>query len=281
MVQGIDVARTFENSCNTIGSFTKPASSVLKHPLLVATREGSKGCGVLGGVASVSALSTATIPVKSELPDTVQVKTNGLYGDVESEVQESKEIDDNDLTWAPFYKHFENLERPNESTAMDFEDLNLSRHFDADERLRIITLLREFPGVFSSPGAELECSNVIKHQIKTGLNSPVNEPLRCFAFWQREEISKQITDMMAKGVFTSCRNAEWVANVVLARNTDETLRFCVDDRILSDRTDDDTYSIPLIDDCVNVLKNCHCYARLDLAYGYCQVRKAPESKSKT
>lgn len=92
------------------------------------------------------------MPVELELTNAVQVKTSSLYGSVASEVQESEEIDEDELMWAPSDKSFDKLERPDEATAVNFEHLNLSRHLNADEGIRLISLLREFPK-YSHPQA--------------------------------------------------------------------------------------------------------------------------------
>lgn len=250
---------------------------------VVATREDlpfvSEGDGEMTG--PVLAFPVVT-PEVSELTKGEEIVGKGTtFRSYETEVTCPDEMNDNDLMWVPSDKTLNKLERPDQDPGIDFETLSLNNQLNELEKSRLLALLKEFPEVFPSKGVALGCTNVIEHQIKTSSHAPVNEPLRRFALWQREEINKQIKDMLDKGIISPCTNAEWVANVVLARKKDGTLRFCVDYKNLNERTDNDPYPLPRIDDCLDALKNCSYYTGLDLASGYWQVRMSPESKSKT
>lgn len=222
----------------------------------------------IGQVSNAYATLSAT-PKQSELTKEVALEIGGTtFISPRMGPEKVTDFEDNELMWAPSNKNFEKLERPDRSHPIDFEELNLSKNLTESERIRLVSLLEEFPEVFPTHGVALGCTNVIKHHIKTGTNSPVNESLRRFAFWQREEINKQIEDMLAEGIITPCQNAEWVAHLVLARKKDGTLRFCVDYKNINERTENDPYPLPRIDDCLDVLRNCNYYTALDSASGY-------------
>lgn len=162
--------------------------------------------------------------------------------------------------------------------AFDVSTLNLNENLLPNEKA---PLLSDFQEVFAKPPYKQRCVNVIEHYIRTGDKILINQPLRRFALWQRDEIAKQIADMMEKGIISPCSNTERVSNVTLARKRDGYVRFCVDYKNLNEQMESDPYPLPCIDDCLDALKDCQYFTGLDLASRYWQVRMAKGSQSKT
>ena len=66
-------------------------------------------------------------------------------------------------------------------------------------------------------------------------------------------------------------NSPWVSAVVLVCEKDGALRFCIDLRKLNERTVKDVYSLPLIEDSLDVLNGSCIFTSIDLKSGYWQV----------
>jgi len=73
----------------------------------------------------------------------------------------------------------------------------------------------------------------------------------------------------------------WASNVVLVKKKDGSLRFCVDYRKLNSITYKDSYPLPLIDNCLNVLSGASWFSTLDLCSGYYNIPIAESDRDKS
>ena len=71
------------------------------------------------------------------------------------------------------------------------------------------------------------------------------------------------------------------SNVVLVRKKDNSLRFCVDYRQLNRISKEDSYPLPLIDNCLNALQGSSWFSTLDLRAGYYNIPIAEADRDKT
>ena len=76
-------------------------------------------------------------------------------------------------------------------------------------------------------------------------------------------------------------NCQWKSPVVLVRKKDNSLRFCVDYRMLNEVTQKDSYPLPRIDDTIDTLAGSRMFSTLDLKSGYWQVGIHPQDREKT
>ena len=72
----------------------------------------------------------------------------------------------------------------------------------------------------------------------------------------------------------------WASNAVLVKKKDETLRFCIDYRRLNSVTRQDSYPLPLIDNCLNALSGSSWYSTLDVRSGYYNIPIAEEDRDR-
>ena len=61
------------------------------------------------------------------------------------------------------------------------------------------------------------------------------------------------------------------SNVVLVWKKDGSLRFCIDFRTHNSRTIKDTYTLPRIDDTIDMLIGAKYFSKLDLLSSYWQI----------
>jgi len=72
----------------------------------------------------------------------------------------------------------------------------------------------------------------------------------------------------------------WALNVVLVKKMDGTLLFCIEYRRLNSVIRQDSYPLPLIDNCLNALSGSSWYSTLDLRSGYFNIPIAEDDRDK-
>src|SRR5207248_5246400 len=90
---------------------------------------------------------------------------------------------------------------------------------------------------------------VTKHAIDTGGYRPIKQPLRRHPFVHVAEIDRQVKDMLDQDVIEPS-SSPWASDVVIVKQKDGSLRFCIDYRKLNDVTIKGSYPLPRIADCL-------------------------------
>ena len=123
--------------------------------------------------------------------------------------------------------------------------------------------------IFAIEDLELGHTDLVKHEIKLMNYVPFKERYRRIPPHQYEEVRKHLDEMLRMGAIRS--NSPWASAVVLVRKKDGALRFCIDLRKLNERTIKDAYSLPQIEDSLDVLNGSCIFTSIDLKSGYWQV----------
>jgi len=146
------------------------------------------------------------------------------------------------------------------------------------ERLREIILSRH--KAFSLSEWDLGFTSILQHEIDTGNELPVRQPLRRQPLTQLAVIDSQIDVMLANDVIERSYS-DWASNVVMVTKRDGGVRFCIDYRHLNTKTKKDSYPLPLISECLDVLGGSQWYSTIDLRSGYFQLAIHPKDRHKT
>ena len=142
-------------------------------------------------------------------------------------------------------------------------------------------VIRKFKDCFRSELPEkLPPERAIQHSINTGSAKPVNHNAYPLSFTQLEEQTKQIQDMLDKGLIRTS-SSPWGFPVLFAKKPEGKWRMCVDYRGLNALTERNTYPLPRIQDCLDRIGSAKRISKLDLTSGFYQVRVDPESIPKT
>ena len=91
------------------------------------------------------------------------------------------------------------------------------------------------------------------------------------ALVELKELKLQLQELLEKG-FIRPSVSPWGVPVVFVKKKDGTLRFCVDYRQLNKMTLKNKYQLPKIDDLFDQLKDSSVFSKIDLRFGYHQLR---------
>ncbi|KAH9685457.1 hypothetical protein KPL70_013962 [Citrus sinensis] len=141
-------------------------------------------------------------------------------------------------------------------------------------------LLRNYRELFQEP-TQLPPKREIDHCItlKEG-TEPINVRPYRYAHFQKEEIEKQVQEMLNSGLVRPS-TSPFSSPVLLVKKKDGSWRFCTDYRALNDATIKDRFPIPTVDDMIDELYGAAYFTKLDLRAGYHQVRVNPSDIHKT
>lgn len=158
-------------------------------------------------------------------------------------------------------------------------------HLNLEERANLESLCAQYADVFYIEGEPLTFTNQIKHSIRTTDEVPVYTKTYRYPFIHRQEVQEQISKMLDQGIIRPSQSA-WSSPIwVVPKKADASgkvkWRIVVDFRKVNEKTVDDKYPIPNINDVLDKLGNCHYFTTLDLASGFYQVEMSPEDIQKT
>lgn len=158
-------------------------------------------------------------------------------------------------------------------------------HLNPEEKANLVALCSRYSDVFYIEGEGLTFTNKIKHRIRTTDDVPVHAKSYRYPFVHRQEVRDQITKMLDQGIIRPSESAWsspiWVVPKKIDASGKQKWRLVVDFRKLNEKTLDDKYPIPNINDVLDKLGKCHYFTTLDLASGFYQVEMHPQDVEKT
>ena len=113
-------------------------------------------------------------------------------------------------------------------------------------------------------------TGITRHKINTQDAHPIKQPLRRAPVHLKDEIDKQIDEMLVRDVIQPSKSP-WASSIVMVSKKDGSKCFCIDYRKLNYITVKDSYPIPRIDDSLEQLGGAQWFSCLDLNSGYWQV----------
>ncbi|XP_047946872.1 uncharacterized protein LOC125193165 [Salvia hispanica] len=168
-------------------------------------------------------------------------------------------------------------------TVAGVDDLNPTvdpPQFSDDLDPMILAVLRSHEAVFRTPTG-VPPPRPLDHRIHLLPNSkPVNVRPYRYPYFQKNEIEKQVKEMLASGVIRPSHSS-FSSPVLLIRKKDGSFRFCIDYRALNTITVPDHFPIPTSDELFDELGAARFFTKLDLRSGYHQIRMHADDVFKT
>lgn len=158
-------------------------------------------------------------------------------------------------------------------------------HLNEEEQCSILKLCQEFSDIFYKENEPLTFTNRIKHQIKTVDEQPVYSKSYRYPFVHRQEVEDQIKKMLDSNIIRPS-NSPWSSPIwVVPKKVDASgkrkWRVVIDFRKLNEKSIDDKYPLPNINDLLDKLGKCQYFTTLDLASGFHQIEMDEKDVEKT
>nr|KYP31558.1 Transposon Ty3-G Gag-Pol polyprotein [Cajanus cajan] len=111
-------------------------------------------------------------------------------------------------------------------------------------------------------------------------SNPMNKGPYRYAKQHKDEIDRLVKESLKSGIIQPS-NSPYASTVVLVGKKDGSWRMCVDYRELNKNTVKDRFPIPLVDDLLDELYGSLIFSKINLRFGYNQVRMDPIDIHKT
>jgi isoprenylcysteine carboxyl methyltransferase (ICMT) family protein YpbQ len=136
-------------------------------------------------------------------------------------------------------------------------------------------VLNQFAQVFESQFT-LPLPRTIDHAISLKPNAKVVNlrPYR-YSYFRKLELNKIIEELLKTEVIQAS-TSPYVSSALLVKKKDGSWRLCVDYRQLNSLTIKNKYFIPIIDDLLDELHGAKIFFKIDLRFGYHQIRMKSE-----
>jgi hypothetical protein len=159
--------------------------------------------------------------------------------------------------------------------------IKASLHHVVERRLEDIHVVREFPDVFPDDLSGMPPERAIEFKIEL---QPGTAPISKASYkMSREELAElniQLMDLLGKG-FIRPSPSPWGCPALFVSKKDKCLRLCVDYRPLNVVTIKNKYPLPRIDILFDQLAGAQVFSKIDLRFGYHQIKICDEDIPKT
>ncbi len=108
--------------------------------------------------------------------------------------------------------------------------------------------------------------------------APVRQPLRRLPLSLRDEVSAELCKLMDLDLIEKVDASPWVSNLVLVRKKDNKLRICIDLTCVNKAIIPASYPLPTFDELTSQLAGSTLFSKIDLRWGYLQVKLAEDSR---
>jgi hypothetical protein len=159
-------------------------------------------------------------------------------------------------------------------------DLSGTSSLTPSQQQELRRFLSRNVAVFAGDSVRSPRTHLYHHRIDIGSNPPVNIPPYRVGPIQREEIERQVQEMLNTDVIRPS-DSPFSSPVLLVKKNDGSERFCVDFRRLNAFTRKDVYPLPRIDDMLDGLGRSSFFTTLDLQSGFWQIPIYPPDIEKT
>lgn len=140
-------------------------------------------------------------------------------------------------------------------------------HLSLVQRSELVKLIEGFPQLF---GDVPSCTSWIEHDIDVGDASPIRQRFYRLSPDKRKALDSEVSYMVEHGI-AAPSSSSWASPCVLVPKSDGSPRFCTDMRKVNAVTKSDSFPLPRMEDCVDLVGSAKFVSKFDLLKGYWQV----------
>jgi hypothetical protein len=159
--------------------------------------------------------------------------------------------------------------------------IKASLHHVAEQKIEDIDVVREFLDVFPDdlPGMPPERAIEFKIELQPGTAPIAKAPYKMSSV-ELKGLKIQLQGLLDKG-YIRPSISPWGCSALFVEKKDKELRLCVDDRPLNAATIKNKYPLPRIDILFDQLAGAQVFSKIDLRFGYHQIKIRTEDIPKT
>lgn len=189
-----------------------------------------------------------------------------------------KMIEINHMSTHPYNDHPQNY-------IANLENLIRTDHLNKEEKHKLFEILKQNLGIIHQEKEKLSCTTAIRHRIKTKDDIPIHTKTYRYPNIHKAEVNRQIEEMIADGIIQHSISP-WTSPIwIVPKKSDasgkEKWRIVVDYRKLNEKTIDDRYPIPNIEEILDKLGRSMYFTTLDLKSGFHQIEVDKKDRPKT
>ena len=158
-------------------------------------------------------------------------------------------------------------------------------HLNPEEKNSIMNLCKKFKNVFYTENSDLSFTHAVKHHIRTVDEIPIYQKSYRYPYHLKQEIQEQIQKLLDNKIIKPSISPYsfpvWIVPKKIDASGKKKFRMVIDYRKLNEKTIEDKYPLPRIDEILDNLGRCTYFSTLDLAQGFHQIEIHPESAEKT
>lgn len=178
------------------------------------------------------------------------------------------------------------IEKPGpEFTDLDISNIIRTQHLNLEEKAEIIALCRKYKDIFYNENSDLSFTNAVKHKIRVTDEEPIYCKSYRYPYHLKTEIQTQIQKLLDNKIIrpsiSPYSSPVWIVPKKMDASGKKKWRLVIDYRKLNEKTIEDKYPLPRIDEILDNLGKCTYFSTLDLAQGFHQIEMSPESIEKT
>ena len=145
------------------------------------------------------------------------------------------------------------------------DDLFINRHdLTSHEKSKVIKMISNYDIKMKENG-NIPVS--YEHRIKLIDNNSVSSPTRRLPYSQRDEIDKQVNDLLDKNYIAPSRSA-YASPIVPVLKKDGSIRMYIDYRKLNNKIVKCNYPVARLEDLLEVVSGCDTFSVIDLRQAY-------------
>lgn len=167
----------------------------------------------------------------------------------------------------------------------ELEKLIRHEHLNSEEKQQLFKILSKNGKIIHKENEKLSCTTEIQHRIKTVDDIPIHTKTYRYPQIHKAEVEKQINEMLADGIIQNSispwTSPIWIVPKKLDASGKKKWRVVIDYRKLNEKTVDDKFPIPLIEEILDRLGRSTYFTTLDLKSGFHQIEVHPKDRPKT